>query len=215
MHYAPLPEERPEYPMQAIYHDTPLAPSSPWAMPGSYTVKLTVNGHSYTEPLAVKMDPRVHTSQADLLQQLTVSKQLYDDMVTGSKVLEQMRALREKLRQLRERAGQGTTADAIAAFDQKVVALEGTGGGGRVGGGRGAASGPDTITSVNGSLGVLMRLIQGADVAPTTQAVAAAADRRKAMASLLQRWAAMKSQDLANLNIQLKHAGLAEVTVVE
>jgi photosystem II stability/assembly factor-like uncharacterized protein len=215
MHYAPLPEELPEYPMQAIYQDTPLAPSSPWAMPGSYTVKLTVNGHSYTEPLAVKMDPRVHTSQADLLQQLTVSKQLYDDMVTGSKVLEQMRALREKLRQLRERAGQGTTADAIAAFDQKVVALEGTGGGGRVSGGRGAASGPDTITSVNGSLGVLMRLIQGADVAPTTQAVAAAADRRKAMASLLQRWAAMKSQDLANLNIQLKHAGLAEVTVVE
>jgi photosystem II stability/assembly factor-like uncharacterized protein len=213
MHYAPLPEERPEYPMQAIYHDTPPAPSSPWAMPGNYTVKLTVSGRSYTEPLVVKMDPRVHTPHADLLQQFTVSKQLYDDVAVGSKVLAQMRALREKLRQLRDQAGQGATADAISGFDQKLLALQGAGGGGRGGGGRGTAAGPDTVTSVNGSLMVLMRLIQGADVAPTTQAVAAAADRRKAMAGLLQRWAAIKAQDLANLNMQLKAANLPSATI--
>ncbi|HEX4595647.1 MAG TPA: glycoside hydrolase [Bryobacteraceae bacterium] len=211
--YAPLPEERPEYPMQAIVQDTPLTPSSPWVMPGNYTVKLTVNGHSYAEPLAVKMDPRVHTSQADLLQQFTLSKQLYDDQVTASKALDQVRVLREKLRQLHDRAGQGTVADAIAGFDQKVLALQGAGGGGRGGGGRGAATGPDTITSVNGSLGTLMRLIQSADVAPTTQAVAAAADRRKAMASLLQRWTAIRTQELASLNTQLKQAGIQEITV--
>ena len=58
-----------------------------------------------------------------------------------------------------------------------------------------------------------MRILQEADVAPTTQAVAAVADRRKAMASLLERWASTKSQDLANLNAQLKQAGLPEVTV--
>jgi hypothetical protein len=211
MHYAPLPSERPDYPMQAIYHDTPPAPSSPWVIPANYTAKLTVNGKSYMEPLAVKMDPRVRTTQADLLQQYTLSKQLYDDMATASKALEQMRALSEKLRQLRDLA-QGAS-DAIAEFEGKVLALEGAGTGGRGGGGRGAAAGPDTITSVNGSLGVLMRLIQEADVAPTTQAVAASADRRKAMASLLQRWAAMKSRDLASLNMQLKQAGLSEIKV--
>jgi hypothetical protein len=212
MHYAPLPSERPDYPMQAIHHDTPPAPSSPWVMPANYTAKLTVNGKSYTEPLAVKMDPRVRTPQADLLQQYTLSKQLYDDMATASKALEQMRALSEKLRQLRDLA-QDAASDAIAEFEGKVLALEGAGTGGRGGGGRGAAAGPDTITSVNGSLGVLMRLIQEADVAPTTQAVAASADRRKAMASLLQRWAAMKSQDLATLNMQLKQAGLSEISI--
>jgi hypothetical protein len=213
MHYAPLPAERPDYPMQAIYHDTPPAPSSPWVMPGNFTAKLTVNGKSYTESLAVKMDPRVRSTQADLLQQYTLSKQLYDDMATASKGLEQVRALREKLRQLRQSASQGGAADAITAFDQKLAALEGAGGGGRGGGGRGAATGPDTIATVNGSLGVLMRLIQEADVAPTTQAIAASADRRKAMASLLQRWATMKSQDLVTLNTQLKQAGLSELKV--
>jgi hypothetical protein len=38
-------------------------------------------------------------------------------------------------------------------------------------------------------------------------------DRRKAMAGLLQRWAAMKSQDLATLNTQLKQAGLSEISI--
>jgi uncharacterized coiled-coil protein SlyX len=211
MRYTPLREERPEYPSQAIYQDTPVAPTSPWVLPGNYTVRLTASGRSYTEPLLVKMDPRVHTSQADLLRQFTVSRQLYEDQVVATKVLEQLRALREKLRQMRERAG--TAADAIAAFDQKLLALEGAGGGGRGGGGRGAAVGPDTINSVNASLGVLMRLIQSADVAPTTQAVAAAAERRKSMAGLMQRWSAIKAQDLTQLNTQLKQAGVSEVTV--
>ena len=213
MHYAPLPGERPEYPMQAIAHDTAPAASSPWAMPGNYTVKLSAGGRTYSEPLTIKMDPRVRTPQADLLQQFTVSKQLYDDMLAGSKALEQMRALREKLRGMRERAGGGASADTLAAFDQKLGALEGASGGGRGGGGRGAAAGPDTVSSVNASLGVLMRMIQSADVAPTTQAAAAAGDRRKALAGLLQRWTAMKGGELAGLNAQLKQAGLPEILI--
>jgi hypothetical protein len=134
-------------------------------------------------------------------------------MSISSKALEQIRALREKLRQLRDRAGKGAAAEAIVGFDQKALALEGAGGGGRGGGGRGPTGGPDTITSLNAALGVLMRLIQSADIAPTTQATAAAADRRKAMAGLLQQWTAMKVQDLVNLNSQLQQAGLPNLAV--
>ncbi|MBZ5727683.1 MAG: glycoside hydrolase [Acidobacteriia bacterium] len=45
------------YPISAIYQDTP-GPQGPWAPPGAYTVKLTVDGQSYTQPLEVKPDPR-------------------------------------------------------------------------------------------------------------------------------------------------------------
>ena len=211
MHYAPVPGERPTYPMQAVAHETAPAPSSPWVMPGTYTVKLTANGRNYTEPLTVRMDPRVHTSPADLQQQFTLSMHLYDDIVGAKKALEQIRAMREKLRPVRDRAGAGAIADAVTIFEQKLVALEGAGGGGR-GGGRGAVAGPDTLGSVNASLQLLMRLMQEADVAPTTQAAAAAADRRKAMAGLMQRWAAIQSQDLVRLNTQLRQANLPEVS---
>ncbi len=208
MHYPPVREGRPNYPMQAVYQDTAPATDAPWVMPGSYTVKLTVNGHSYTEPLTVKMDPRVRTPLADLTQQFTQSKELFDAVLEAAKLLEQIRALRKQLQQIRERAGQGATADAIEAFDKKLAALEG-GGGGR---GRFAPpGGPDTLSSVQGALSTLLRLIQGADVAPTTQVVAAAADRRKALAALTERWTEMHSRDLAALNSQLKQANLPEV----
>jgi hypothetical protein len=212
LHYTPLAGGRPGYGMQAIVHDTAPSITSIWAMPGRYTVKLTAGGKSYTQPLTVKMDPRVRTPLAGLQQQFTLSKELYDDIVKTAKALEQIRTMRAQLGPLREKAGPGAVADAIAAFDQKVVALGGAAGGGR-GGGRGAvAAGPDTLSSVTGSLTQLMRLLESADVAPATQAVAAAADRRAALAKLMARWNALKGGELADLNARLRQANLPAVT---
>jgi photosystem II stability/assembly factor-like uncharacterized protein len=213
LHYTPLPGGRGNYGMQAIVHDTPASITSIWVMPGRYTVKLTAGGKSYTEALTVKMDPRVRTPLAGLQQQFTLSKRMYDDIVRTSQALEQVRAMRAQLGPLREKAGPGAVADAIAAFDQKVTAVGGAGGGGgRGGGGRGAVAGPDTLSSATGSLTQLMRLLEGADVTPTAQAAAAAADRHAALAKLLERWNALKSRDLADLNARLKQANLPAVT---
>jgi photosystem II stability/assembly factor-like uncharacterized protein len=46
-----------EYPISAIYQDTP-GEQGEWMPPGNYLVKLTVDGHAYTQPLIVKPDPR-------------------------------------------------------------------------------------------------------------------------------------------------------------
>ena len=159
LHYNPLPEARPNLPMQAIVHDTAPASIAPWAMPGTYTVKLTVNGQSYTQPLTVRMDPRVH---AELTQQFVLSKQIYDDLQKAHKALDEIRKLPQ---------------------DPKLAALVG-----EASRGRGAVAGPDTLTSVTAALTTLLRMIEGADAAPTTQIVAAAADRRKALAALLAQW---------------------------
>jgi hypothetical protein len=41
-------------------------------------VKLTVNGKTLTEPLVVKMDPRVTSTPAMIQQQFTLAKRVYD-----------------------------------------------------------------------------------------------------------------------------------------
>jgi photosystem II stability/assembly factor-like uncharacterized protein len=48
---------RGEYPISAIYQDTP-GTQGEWMPPGNYTVKLTVDGKTYSQPLTVKPDPR-------------------------------------------------------------------------------------------------------------------------------------------------------------
>ena len=210
MHYTPVTRARSNFPMQAVAHDTPPAETSPSVMPGNYTIKLTVDGRAYTQPLTVKMDPRVHTSSAGLAQQFSVSKQVYDDVLAAAKALDQIRGLRA---QLHDRAGQSAVSGELTAFDQKLAAIQGTGGFGRGGGGgRGAAPGPDTLTSVSATLSQLLESLQNADVPPTTQAIAAVSDRRAALARLVQRWTALKTTDLGNLNERLKQEKLPVLT---
>lgn len=47
------------------------------APPGNYTVRLTVGGKTYTQPLAVRLDPRVTTSAAALTQSEKLSVEMY------------------------------------------------------------------------------------------------------------------------------------------
>jgi photosystem II stability/assembly factor-like uncharacterized protein len=197
LHYQPIAGGggRGGLPIAAVPHDTPPAPNSPWAAPGQYTVKLTVNGQSYTQPLTVKMDPRVKTPALGLTEQFTLSKQLYDGVLAAQKALADVRALRERVGSRRASLS-GEPARSAATLDQKLVALEGAPAGGRGGGGgRGAApEGPDTFSNISGGLTQLMTLLQGADVAPTTQLAAAVGQRRAALNKLLAQWTALKAE---------------------
>ncbi len=218
MHYNPAPGGRGEYPMTAVVHETAPAPNSPWVMPGNYTLKLTVNGQAYTQPLTVKMDPRVHTTMAALNEQFTLSKRVYENVLACSAALEETKALRGQLKQLSQQGGRGATADAgtlnaIHAMDEKVATLEGGGRQRFGGGGFAPRTGPDTLNSMKDALTALMHLLQGADVAPTTQAVAAIGERQKQFAAVMERWTELKRRDLANLNDQLKQANLPAVTL--
>ena len=43
----------------AVPEDTSFVPEGPMALPGNYTVKLTADGASYTQPVLLKQDPRL------------------------------------------------------------------------------------------------------------------------------------------------------------
>jgi len=72
----PPPAREHEYPISAIAGDTPREPLGPLVPPGTYTVKLTVDGTAFTRTLTVKMDPRVAMSPADLAAQFALLKRI-------------------------------------------------------------------------------------------------------------------------------------------
>jgi photosystem II stability/assembly factor-like uncharacterized protein len=78
LHYTPVPPKTPSYPISAIPFNTPPDYSSPWVLPGTYTVRLTADGKTATQPLIVQMDPRVPTSRAGLEQQFALSMRVYE-----------------------------------------------------------------------------------------------------------------------------------------
>ena len=188
LHYQPLVGVggRGGLPIAAVPHDTPPAPTSPWAAPGQYTVKLTVGGKSDTQPLTVKMDPRVTTPAFGLAQQFTLSKQLYDGILAAQKARDEARALREH--------GSAAPGDRRSDLLKRIDALDGQAPAGFGGGRGGAAEGPETLATIIGSLAQLMNLLQGADVTPTTQLVAAVGERRAALGKVLAQWTALKTE---------------------
>ncbi|HEY3935619.1 MAG TPA: hypothetical protein VGL65_13490 [Gemmatimonadales bacterium] len=122
----------------AVPHRTYPGVASPWAPPGSYSVQLTVDGKTYTQPIMVRLDPRVRTPAIALTQLATLTREMYDGARTTHEAYDAARALSAKL----ESAG-GSDA---AAFKAKVdslapAAAAGGGRGGRGGGGRGGRGG--------------------------------------------------------------------------
>ncbi|MBV8570532.1 MAG: glycoside hydrolase [Acidobacteriaceae bacterium] len=214
MHLPPLPglggEE--EFPMTAIYRDTPPAPTSPWVMPGAYTVTLTVDGKTYKQPLTLLKDPRVQTTEEGFEQQYRMSKELYDDIKATLAAMDEMRSLREQLGAAKSKTGTSEAA-AAAALDQKAAALEGKIPPKFGGGGRAPWTGPDTMNRVSGSLRTLMLMLQEADVAPTSQAQAAVRDEESKFSAVMAQWNSIKIADIPKLNAQLKAAGVQQITL--
>ena len=100
LHGAPPAALSHEYPISAIYRDTPREPLGPAVLPGVYTVKLTAGGVTLSQPLTVMMDPRVKTPLTGLTQQFQLATKVCALIQESSDALKQQAgdpALRAKL----------------------------------------------------------------------------------------------------------------------
>jgi hypothetical protein len=73
------------------------ARSGPLVMPGTYTVKLTVDGKSQTAAVEVKPDVRVKLSEAEYREQQQFALGLREDISKVSRTVEQVRMVRRQL----------------------------------------------------------------------------------------------------------------------
>jgi hypothetical protein len=186
-----------------------LSETSPWAPPGRYTVRLTVDGKSMTQPITVKLDPRVKTPAPALAQLNTLTRGMWDGAMAARAAFAEARALSAKLESL-----SGSEAAAFKAAVDSLAPAPARGRGGRGAGGRfGAPAGPPTLASISGTLMSAAMAMQGAEVAPTARQVAACTAANAQLADVMKRWSALKTTGLAGLNAKLKAAGQAAVVV--
>ena len=88
------------------------------ALPGNYTVKLTVDGKTYTQPLMVVNDPRSKVPQTDLAAEYKLATTLMDAVARDHQAVDQILQLRAQLKQLRQRlAGNPNAKPILTAMD--------------------------------------------------------------------------------------------------
>jgi len=200
----------------AVPHRTYSSVNAPWAAPGAYTVRLTVGGASYTQPLTLRMDPRVKMSALDMATLTRLTAEMYDGAVAARATHDKARALVAQLDSL--------SGDGIAEFKAQVEALApaaaagggggrgGGPGGGRAGGPGGAAATP-TLSGVSAAMLAAAMSMQAAEVPATAREIAACAAARSQSAAVMARWTKLTTIDLAALNAKRKAAGQSMITL--
>ncbi len=186
------------YPIAAVPHRTPLVPQGPLVAPGTYTVRLTVDGRSETQQLRVKMDPRVHMSQAELealhAAQVTMAAAL-DELAKADL---QAHSVMEQVGAVQDPALSKQLATSNAAL--KTI-LEGTGPNATAGAHR--LPGIDEVTA---EATLLYGELEQADANPTAALLAAAAHVQKEGTEVLPGWEKFKRTQLPEMNQQMRNA---------
>ena len=172
------------YPISAVYGDTPTGPLGPVVMPGKYTVRLTVDGKAFEQPLDGQDGPAGH----DAGRRVGAAVQTLDALLQrdgGARLRGlQVRAVRRQLEDRKAKAAE--LAVMIDAIDAKLTGLSK----GQRAAGRESAT-PNrrkrAWAAPPASSGRLLAILQGADATPTTQATSAVTEAKKELDGLFAR----------------------------
>jgi photosystem II stability/assembly factor-like uncharacterized protein len=211
LHYAPPKALEYEFPISAIFHNTPLYPLGAWVLPGAYSVRLTVGGQSYVQPLTVKMDPRIQTPSEDLRKQHEMQLGAVEGMNESYESLEQVKSVREQIKELSKKVnGKDKLAKELATLDGQCAELEG-GTQHSFYGVPSSGKPPENLSTLNQHFSAILAVADSADAAPTTQAMAAYKDLEDSETSLRRHWSAIRERDIPDLNRGLTKAGLTAI----
>lgn len=207
LHYAAPMSSRHDYPISAVPHDTPRLPLGPTALPGSYTVRLTVDGMSFTAPLAIKMDPRVKATAQALQKKFEAEAQLVTITNATALALAESSSMAKQLEKALSGASDETKA-AIQDFQKKMKTL--------VGGGGNPFAPPAqqaSLSKVNGDAGALYGQVWQVDAQPTTSQSNAIATTAAASAAVVKQWKEFKEKDVVEMNRRLHALHAPEILV--
>jgi hypothetical protein len=100
----------------------------PMVTPGTYTLRLTVDGQTLTQSLEILKDPKIAATDADLAASVKLQLRIRDDITATSDMVNTIEIVRRQLEDmLKATAGDRTKADlqkAVEQMDEKVQDVE-------------------------------------------------------------------------------------------
>jgi hypothetical protein len=186
-----------------------LPPWGPLALPGSYTVKLTVDGKAQTAPLVIFNDPRIRATEGDLRASFDLQTKVRSLIDALHVAVVQIRSTRAQASTLRTRlAGDGRAGELVAAIDavaKKMDAIEGQLVQVKLGSSEGTLRFP---TMLNEQLDGFRGTIES-DRAPTQSQLQLYADLAKRVDTQVGLWKTIATSDIPALNKKVVASGVA------
>jgi photosystem II stability/assembly factor-like uncharacterized protein len=197
----------------ALAHGNPWA-DGVWAPPGSYTVKLSVDGKIFSEPLTVAHDPRVTIPAAAYDEEFDLARKIEAQQVKLAEATHAAHALHAALDKARTDTS-GGLLQSIDALDAEVVAAANIV---NVPNPYNAWTFPPDNTQnflyLGAAFDKLMRAVDGgADAAPSPDSQTGFTRLSGLLDASLQKWHGIETTQLPSLNAQLQAAGKPPITL--
>jgi photosystem II stability/assembly factor-like uncharacterized protein len=175
--------------------------TGPRAVPGTYQVKLTVDGKTQTQSFEVKKDPRVEATQEDLAKQFDLLIKIRDKVTETHEAILQIRDARKQIDDVVTRSkdakGGKEIAEAAKALNAKMKEIEETLYQTK------NQSGQDPLNypiRLNNKLAALTGVAASADAVPTAQTYAVYEELVAKINAQLQKLEAIMKTDLPAFN---------------
>jgi len=156
----------------AIPYETPRQqPQGPLVVPGKYTVELSAGGKTVTQPLVVKLDPRVHATQADLEAQLALARRILRGVAASYADFQDVKALNAAVAERKKAHPESTDAT-----EKQIAAVQ-----------DGSRAAPG-LGPLNRDLTRLLNSVEAADQRPTAPQMQAVEEKCAALGKTLALW---------------------------
>ncbi|MGH8292596.1 MAG: glycosyl hydrolase, partial [Gammaproteobacteria bacterium] len=184
----------------------------PRVLPDSYTVKLTVAGQTYSQPLTVLNDPRSKMSTQDLAVRQALLMQIYDEFGQTNKAINGLRSLRSQINDMQSRYAKSPQAKALGD-DAKALLAELTSIEDALIQSKAHAS-EDVLNypiRLNNKLAALLTSVEFSNSRPTAQDQAVYEELKAQTDAQLARWQSVKTSTLPALNARIQALNLPAI----
>ncbi len=184
-------------------------PRGPRAVPGMYTVRLTVDGQPQIQPLGIFMDPRSSATAEILQQQLQLGQQIFAETLEARRILAEIDSLRKQVSELEQKVSEKDSAIKSALLDvqTEISKIETK-----------PAASPGQPTDLQDAFAYMasaLRVVESGDRAVPSQAMAVYDESNQRVKAAIAEWNEFKTTQLPRLNQELAGAHLAPIAISE
>jgi photosystem II stability/assembly factor-like uncharacterized protein len=184
-------------------------PAGPKVVPGTYQVRLTVDGQSQTQPLEVVMDPRSSATPAILAQQFELGKRIFDETVQARRAMAEINSVQKQLTQIQASAAAPSTETKTALAEAQSFL------GKIMHGQENPQQQGQGLQDAYRDIASALRVVENGDRTTPSQAIAVYEQSSRQIKARIAEWTTFKDTRLPELNQQLRQSNLKPIAIAE